>query len=81
MLWALKPHEDGIEHGIITRFWNVSPESQDFSLKLANGIAKAFKSTHIETEPLAAEVISKELPVKARSWQMLTYVVQPGKRN
>ena len=24
LLWALKPHEDGIEHGLIARLWNLS---------------------------------------------------------
>jgi alpha-mannosidase len=55
LLWAVKPPEDGIGHGIVTRWWNVANQPARAALRLAPGIASAYRTTHIETdlEPMA----------------------------
>jgi alpha-mannosidase len=78
LLWALKPAEEGIAHGIIARVWNVSTEPQRFSLSLASGIAAAKQTTHIETDLAAASVAAGSLSVLARPSQLLTFRLVPG---
>lgn len=58
LLWALKPHDDGIDQGMVVRLWNLSANPSSFSLSLAPGpLAGALRLTHIET-PLEAAVIN-----------------------
>ena len=53
LLWSLKPAEDGIQNGIITRFWNPSFNNADLNLSYPSGsIQEASQLSHIET-PLA----------------------------
>lgn len=58
LLWALKPHDDGIEHGLVARVWNQSDKPAPIALSSAAALKSARRVTHIET-PL------EELPVKA----------------
>jgi alpha-mannosidase len=58
LLWALKPHDDGIGHGIVARVWNLASESSSMRLRIATPLASAQRVTHVET-PLGP------LPVKS----------------
>jgi alpha-mannosidase len=78
LLWALKPSEDGIEHGIVTRFWNLSPEPAAFSVQLHGGIAKASAMTHIETNPVPASLTAAHLKTSATAWQLRTFSLVPA---
>jgi alpha-mannosidase len=53
LLWALKPHDDGIDHGIVARVWNLASEPSPVRLAAAAPLASAQRVTHIET-PLAS---------------------------
>jgi hypothetical protein len=33
LLWALKPHEEGIAQGIVARLWNFAPTTESFTLR------------------------------------------------
>jgi alpha-mannosidase len=56
LLWALKPHDDGIEHGVVARVWNLAPEPGRMRLTCAAPLAGARRVTHIET-PLETLVL------------------------
>jgi alpha-mannosidase len=66
LLWALKPSEDGIDHGIITRFWNLS------------GIANASQITHIETNPTPVPLTAALLKASAKPWQLRSFSIVPA---
>jgi alpha-mannosidase len=57
LLWALKPHDDGITNGIVARVWNLGTNTSNVRVTSAVPLASAWRVTHIET-PLEA------LPVK-----------------
>lgn len=50
LLWALKPAEEGIDHGLIARLWNVTDVPVRTTLSLAPGLATARRTTHLETD-------------------------------
>ena len=77
LLWALKPSENGIEHGIVTRFWNLSPTPGVFFIQLHGGIANASAITHIETDPVPAPVTAGQVKTSAASWQVRTFSLVP----
>ena len=60
LLWALKPHEDGMKHGIVARFWNLSDQPAKANITFAGGIAltSAHLATHIETDVEAVPLTS-----------------------
>lgn len=76
LLWALKPAEDGIDHGIIVRLWNLSDNPVDFSLALKNiFIQRAFQTSHIETPIRPATVQNGILSGSLTHQQIATYLI------
>lgn len=51
LVWAVKPAEEGIGHGVITRLWNVSdaPVTAEWGSPQQR-VASAMRTTHIETD-------------------------------
>ncbi|MDR6562117.1 MULTISPECIES: glycosyl hydrolase-related protein [unclassified Arcicella] len=49
LLWSLKPSEEGIENGLITRFWNFDSKQVSPTIKLSKPIGTAWQTTHVET--------------------------------
>jgi len=78
LLWALKPSDDGIDHGIVTRFWNLSEKANDFSIQIHGGIAKASEITHIETNPTPATLTATNLRASAKPWQLRSFSLVPA---
>lgn len=78
MLWALKPAEEGIDHGIVARFWNLTPASSNYSVKFSSGIASARSTTHIETFPKSTPLVNDQLHVRANSWQLQSFELSPS---
>jgi alpha-mannosidase len=76
LLWALKPAEDGIGRGIITRVWNQSDAPLSFTLTLARPLASADKVTHIETSIAPAEVSSGKLVAPIDQQQIQTHLLR-----
>ena len=50
LLWALKLHDDGPEHGLVARLWNLSDASTTAEITFAPGLTAAHRTTHIETD-------------------------------
>ena len=74
LLWALKPHEDGIEHGVVARLWNLSAATAQTKINLTAGLATAHRTTHIETDIEAVPLDgSGALPAAFSPQQMQTY--------
>ena len=78
ILWAAKPAEEGIEHGVIARLWNVSDAPAVGELTFTPGIAAAHRTTHLETN-LEATPISRigALPITFTRQQIQTYRIEP----
>ncbi|MEP6595537.1 MAG: glycosyl hydrolase-related protein [Ginsengibacter sp.] len=49
LLWSLKPSEEGIEKGIIARFWNINNEPAQPFIIFNKMIERAWQTSHIET--------------------------------
>ncbi len=78
LLWALKPAEEGIGHGIIARLWNVSDAPAAATLAVASGLAAARRTTHLETdlEPVSLNATAA-LPTTFSRQQLQTYRLTP----
>ena len=79
LLWALKPHDDGIDRGIVARVWNHGNAAAAFTMSATTGaLANAKKASHIETDEAALTlnngVISDTLPAQ----RMQTYIFNTG---
>jgi alpha-mannosidase len=77
LLWALKPAEEGLAHGVIARVWNLSTEPQRFSISLAAGMVAAKQTTHLETDLAEAPVDHGVLSALASPSQLLTFRLFP----
>ena len=69
LLWALKPHDDGVEQGIVARLWNQSDTPGRFVLSVASGpLTLARRLTHVETAlddlPTTNGVLRDTLPAQ-----------------
>ena len=74
LLWAVKPAEEGIDRGIVARLWNVSDAPVAAKLALTPGLARAQRTTHIETdlEPVTLDGESA-MPATFARQQLQTY--------
>lgn len=76
LLWALKPAEDGIGRGIVTRVWNQANSPSNYILSLASPISSADRLTHIETTISPATVISGQLNATVNQQQIQTHLLR-----
>jgi alpha-mannosidase len=76
LLGSVKPSEEGIENGLITRFWNVHSEPISTSLKLVRPIKNAWQTTHIETDLDQIKPSEDSLKLSFRQSEMKTYRLQ-----
>ena len=74
LLWALKPHDDGIENGLVARLWNVSDSPVEAEVVVTPALAAAHRATHIETD-LEAVLLTGTgaLPATFARQQIQTY--------
>jgi alpha-mannosidase len=73
LLWALKPAEDGINQGIVTRVWNQANYARKYTLSLAPGILSGKRTTHIETDIDDASIVNGNLSASLAANQMQTH--------
>lgn len=73
LLWSLKPAEDGIGQGVITRVWNQANSGRTYSLSLAQDLISAKHVTHIETFLSDASVVNGNLSAFAAANQIQTH--------
>ncbi len=78
MLWALKPAEEGIGKGVIARFWNLSPQKADFTVRINGKISQAWNVTHIETNLGPAATPAGVMKAAAVPWQLRSFRLQPA---
>jgi alpha-mannosidase len=77
LLWSLKVHEDGIEHGLVTRLWNLSEKSANTELSLTPPVATVHRTTHIETDLEAVQLTGTgTIPMTFAREQLQTYRLQ-----
>jgi alpha-mannosidase len=73
LLWALKPAEDGISQGVITRVWNQANAAKDYTLSLAPDILSGKRTTHIETDIDDAIIVNGNLSALLFANQIQTH--------
>jgi alpha-mannosidase len=78
LLWTLKPAEDGIDEGFVTRFWNMSDEPERFTVSVNGGLQKASAITHIETDFRPETVTGGKLQIGAMPWQLQSFILSPS---
>jgi alpha-mannosidase len=76
LLWALKPHEDGIDKGLVARVWNQSASAQPTRFTLAEPVSAARRLTHIETPISDLPVMQGVLKTTVGARRMETYQLQ-----
>jgi alpha-mannosidase len=81
LLWSVKPSEEGIENGIIARFWNFKNEPVNPVIKLNTSIERAWQTSHIETNQKELNPIDGTLPVIFNQNQIKTFrfFIEPNK--
>jgi alpha-mannosidase len=73
LLWSVKPSEEGIENGLIARFWNMKNEAFNPVIKLCIPIKSAWQTTHIETNEKELIPLKHEVSVMFNANQMKTF--------
>ena len=76
LLWALKPAEDSINQGVVTRVWNQANVARNYTLSLASGILSGKRTTHIETDIDDASIVSENLSASLTANQIQTHRLQ-----
>jgi alpha-mannosidase len=78
LLWAIKPSEDGIDKGLVARFWNLSPKAESFTVSVNGGLQKASAITHIETNFRLKPLTNGKLQTSAMPWQLQSFSLSPS---
>jgi alpha-mannosidase len=73
LLWSIKPSEEGIENGIITRFWNFNNKEITPKIQFNATLKSAFQTSHIETNEKEIEVAKNTIQFKFQPFQMATF--------
>lgn len=73
LLWSIKPSEEGIENGIITRFWNMNEKAVTPKIHFNTSLKSAFLTSHIETNEKAIGVSNNVVEYKFKPFQMATF--------
>lgn len=76
LLWSLKLAEEGINDGLITRFWNMANKSAAPALTITKPIQRAWQTTHIETNERVLTPAGKQLRLRFAPNQLNTYRLQ-----
>jgi alpha-mannosidase len=76
LLWALKPAEDGINQGVITRVWNQANVARNYTLSLSSDILSGSRTTHIETDIDDAYIRDGNLSASIFANQIQTHRLQ-----
>ena len=76
LLWAVKPAEEGIDKGVIARFWNLAAAPRRVRATLATGLSAARQTTHIETDlaPLSVREGAVEVQINHAQVQTLRLI-------
>lgn len=77
LIWAVKPAEEGIDHGVVVRLWNVSDVPVSTPVQWRDAVSAVERTTHIETplEPAMLDADGRLVAQFARQ-QLQTYRFQ-----
>jgi alpha-mannosidase len=78
LLWSLKASEEGIENGVVARFWNMNPKPLKTAINLKYPINKAWQTTHIETNLVELNPSGNTLSVDFNQHQIKTFRIIPS---
>jgi len=73
LLWSVKPAEEGIDRGVITRLWNLTDHPADTTVTLTPGLTAAQRTTHIETNLESIPLRAGALTAHFARQQLLTF--------
>lgn len=73
LLWSVKPSEEGIEKGLITRYWNMDSKPVSPIITLSKPINLAWQTSHIETNEQKIKPLNGALKANFNQFQMKTY--------
>ncbi len=73
LLWSVKPAEEGIQAGLITRFWNFNATAASPNLQLSKPIRQAWHTSHVETNEAALTPVKGVLKLDLTGQQLKTY--------
>ncbi len=76
LLWALKPHDDGISRGLVARVWNLATRPQSYTISALRPVLEARRITHIETDDagLAVPIVREgRMTATAHGYEMQTH--------
>ena len=73
LLWSVKPSEEGMKNGLITRFWNMGSSKSNPEIKLNQNIGSAWQTTHIETNENQLKPLNGTLSVNFNPYQIKTF--------
>lgn len=76
LLWSLKPSEEGIENGLITRFWNMGAAPSSPVITVNGQIGEAWQTTHVETNEKELFPSGNSLKADFRQHQIKTFRLQ-----
>lgn len=80
LLWSIKPAEEGIGQGIITRVWNMSTAPINAALVFSRPVASAKRTTHIETDLSDAYMLGGVPYALLAGQQMQTFRINLARR-
>jgi len=72
LLWSIKPSEEGIENGLITRYWNFSNQAIQPTIHFNTPLKLAFQTSHIETNERKITVTGNIFRYQFKPFQMAT---------
>ncbi|MEQ2005317.1 MAG: glycoside hydrolase [Limisphaerales bacterium] len=78
LLWALKIHDDGIEHGLVTRLWNQSDEPAQVRITLTPQVKSAQRITHLETKLEDLPVVKGSIGITIGARRLESLGVKPS---
>lgn len=76
LIWTLKPAEEGIDNGIITRVWNLKNTNATPTLTYRLSINSAKRTTHVETDMNNNPFIANDLLTAIGHNEMKTFRVK-----
>ena len=77
LLLSVKPAEEGIDSGIITRFWNMNDSKSKADVKFNQNIDRAWETTHIEVDLQKIEPKKQSMPMNFNQHQIKTFRIIP----
>jgi alpha-mannosidase len=77
LLWSVKPSEEGMENGLIARFWNMGSAKSNPEISLSHQIGSAWQTTHIETNENQLKPLNGTLSVSFNPYQIKTFRLLP----